>query len=176
MSITYRHEKGSPLTVQEIDGNFKELETRLKILEDHAEEGEGIEKIHLEGDRLTFTGTFGKDFGTFTLPKPSLNPCGPWSPEKPYKKLDLVTVESGLYYCAMDHTSTTWTQDTPFWKQALTFPKVQPQQFSLPLYEKASLPETDRLGKLGLLLEEEGATLIFFNGKNWQCLMKGESL
>lgn len=176
MPITYRQEKGSPLTVQEIDGNFKELETRLKILEENPEAGEGIEKIHMEGDQITFTGTFGKDFGTFTLPKPSLNPCGPWSPQKPYRKLDLVTVDNALYWCTADHLSSLWSEEGPFWNAVFTFPQAQSPPSSLPLYEKASLPETDLLGKLALLLEEEGTTLIFFNGNNWQRLMKGESL
>ncbi len=35
MTITYRSLKGSPLTSDEIDTNFKELETRLKQLEGH---------------------------------------------------------------------------------------------------------------------------------------------
>lgn len=175
MTITYRTEKGAPLTSLEIDGNFRELETRLNALEDHSEAGEGIGKIHVEGDQISFRGTFGANFGTFTLPKASLNPCGPWAPQKPYKRLDLVTAENALYCCSTDHISTTWPQDSPFWKQIFSLPQPPPPP-TLPLYEKASLPEAEMMGKLALLLEDEGTTLIFFNGNKWQRLIKGETL
>lgn len=174
MTITYRHEKGSPLTVQEIDCNFKELEQRLNALEDHLEVGEGLGKIHMEGDKISFLGTFGTDFGTHSLPKASLNPCGAWVTQTPYKQLDLVTVENALYCCLTEHISTRWLQDRTLWKQALTLP--QPPPSTLPLYEKASLPEAEAMGKLAFLLEDEGPTLIFFNGNKWQRLIKGETL
>lgn len=86
MTITYRSEKGSPLTSDEIDTNFRELATRLTHLEDHTETAEGLDKIHLEGDQLTFTGTLGKTFGTFTLPQPTT----PSKPSLPvYEKTSL---------------------------------------------------------------------------------------
>lgn len=174
MTITYRAEKGSPLTVQEIDDNFRELETRLKTLEDDPEPGESLGKIHIEGDQISFLGTFGTDFGSHRLPKTSLNPCGIWAPQTPYKTLDFVTYDNALYCCILDHVSTTWPQDSPFWKQVFALP--QPPPSGLPLYEQASLPQTEALGKLALLLGHEGPTLIFFNGNNWQRLIKGENL
>lgn len=174
MPITYRHEKGSPLTSEEIDSNFKELEERLNALTDHQERGEGLGKIHVEGDQVHFMGTFGTDFGTFTLPKASLNPCGPWGPQTPYKQLDLVTSENALHCCIQSHVSTTWAQDRLYWKQAFNLPP--PPSMSLPLYEKASLPAVETMGKLALLLEDEGPTLILFNGNTWQRLIKGETL
>lgn len=174
MTITYRGEKGSPLTVQEIDDNFRELETRLNIFEDHSEAGESLGKIYIEGDQINFKGTFGTDFGTFTLPKANLNPCGVWARQTPYRKLDLVTAENALHCCINAHISTSWTQDSSFWKQALILP--QPPPATLSLYEKASLPEAETMGKLALLLENEGSSLIFFNGNNWQRLIKGETL
>lgn len=176
MTIIYRHEKGAPLTSEEIDGNFRELETRLNILEGSKEEGEGIGKIHVEGDHIKFTGTFGKDLGSFPLPKPVFNPSGPWSPQKPYQKLDLVIHENALYYCIEEHMSTVWAQDNLLWKQMLTLPQAGSHPLALPLYEKATLPEIESIGKLAILLGEEEAIPIFFNGKNWQQLMKGESL
>lgn len=176
MTIIYRHEKGAPLTSEEIDGNFKELDGRLKTLEENKEEGEGLAKIQIEGDQISFRGTFGKDFGTFTLPKATLNLCGSWCEQKPYRKLDLVTMHNALYCCTEDHMSISWSQDHLRWKQVLSLPQGQPQPFSLPLYEKATLPETDSLGKMALLLDNEEAIPLFFNGKNWQQLRKGKSL
>ena len=46
--ITYRKDKGSPLTITEVDNNFKELNDRLQTLEDSSFEG-GIDKIYLDG-------------------------------------------------------------------------------------------------------------------------------
>ena len=174
MSITYRAEKGAPLTAAEIDGNFKELDARLKILEDHPEAGEGLGKIQVHEDQITLTGTFGTDFGTFSLPKESLRPCGAWLPNTPYQKLDLVTADSVLYCCLKDHTSIAWEPDRAHWQDVLSLPK--PLSTAFPLYENATLPKDERVGKLAFLLDDEGPSLIFFNGKTWQRLMKGEVL
>lgn len=174
MSITYRANKGAPLSAAEIDGNFKELEARLTQLEEYPERGEGIGKIQVVGDQMTFIGTFGSDFGTFYLPKASFKPCGSWTSQMLYQKLDLVTYENTLYCCLKEHMSTTWAQDDGAWKDILTLPK--PPSNTLPLYEKSTLPGNESLGKFALLLEEEGPTLIFFNGKGWQRLLKGDNL
>jgi hypothetical protein len=117
MTLIYRTQKGAPLTSLEIDTNFKELDTRLKHLEERPEKGEGLGKVQVKEDQVTFQGTFGSDFGTFPLPKAALS-----------------------------------------------------------LYEKTTLPREERLGKLALFVDGEGPTLIFFNGKTWQQLMKGETL
>lgn len=172
MTLIYRAEKGSPLTAQEIDNNFKELESRLLTLEEQAETTESLGKIHIEGDKIHFKGTFGKDFGTFTLPHPTLNPRGGWVMHTPYKKLDVVTFDNSLYCCTEDHLGTTWEKDQAYWKLLLSFP--QPLPSTMTLYEKETLPETEGIGKLALLLEKEDATLIFFSGKNWQRLQSKE--
>jgi hypothetical protein len=171
--ITYRTEKGAPLTADEIDGNFRELVARIKVLEAHLESGEGLGQILVQGDQMTLIGTFGKEFGTFTLPKAVLTPRGPWLPQTPYQKLDLVTYENGLYCCAKDHPSTTWEHDAPLWQCIIPFPKAPP---SPPLYEKATLPAHDALGTLALFMEEGGPTLILFDGEGWQRLIKGEKI
>lgn len=126
MTIIYRHEKGSPLTVQEIDGNFRELETRLNTLSEAQERTESLGKINVEGNQISFIGTFGTNFGSFILPQ----------------------------------------------AQHLNLPPPP----SLPLYEKAFLPAEEKMGQLALLLEDEGPTLIYFNGTQWQRLRKGDTL
>lgn len=171
MSITYRSIKGAPLYADEIDGNFKELETRLQQLEEHPERGEGIGKIQLQGDQLTFLGNFGTDFGTVTVPQASLRFHGKWLSQTHYQQRDLITTETSLYYSLNDHTSTTWEQDVTLWQEVLSLPK--PPSSSLSLYEKATLPLEESLGKMALLFDEEGTSLIFFNGKTWQRLIKG---
>ncbi|MBS0272277.1 MAG: hypothetical protein JSR85_06485 [Proteobacteria bacterium] len=175
MSIIYRAEKGSPLSVEEIDGNFRDLETRLKTLEEHPEAVEGIGKVQVEGDQLTLIGTFGTDFGTFALPKTSLRFRGKWFLQALYQKHDIVTHEEALYICLKDHTSVLWDQDRVYhWQEILSFPKFHPTTLSL--YEKATLPNEVTLGTLAILVGEESPILIFFNGKRWQYLLKGEIL
>lgn len=174
MPITYRSEKGSPLTSSEIDGNFRDLDARLNALTDKSEAGEGIGKIQVGEEQMKITGTFGTDFGTFPLPKAQLKPCGPWTVQTPYNKLDLVTMENALYCCRYEHTSTTWIQDSSFWQEVIRLPLLPPH--SLAFYEKASVPERETMGKLAVLVEETNSTLIFFNGNQWQRLMKGEIL
>ncbi len=170
--MIYRTDKGAPLTIEEMDDNFRELEDRLKALETHLDSGEGIGKITAHGDALTITGTFGTDFGTFPLPKATLTPRGPWASETPYHSLDFVMYNQGVYCCLKDHLSTLWEHDAPLWQEILTLPKPLP----LPLYEKATLPSQDDLGKLALLIEETGITPLFFDGKGWQRLTKGADL
>jgi len=174
MSIIYRADKGAPLSIEEIDGNFRELETRLNRLEDHPEVAESIGKIEVQGDQMILTGTFGTDFGTFTLPKAPFRLQGRWLPQTLYQKGDMVTYENRLYCCSGDHMSSLWTQDDGSWQEILSVPS--PPSSSLPLYEKATLPIEETIGKLAILLGEEDPNLIFFNGKTWQHLMKGETI
>jgi hypothetical protein len=174
MTLIYRAEKGAPLLSSEIDGNFKELETRLQTLEEHPETAESLGRIDVQEDQIRFTGTFGTDFGTFTLPKAKRRACRPWVSQTVYQMHDWVTVDHALYECLKEHTSTLWAQDGALWQEVLSLPK--PPSSDLALYEKATLPQDESLGKLALLMEEEGASLIFFNGKTWQRLTKGETL
>ncbi|OJW50576.1 MAG: hypothetical protein BGO67_05740 [Alphaproteobacteria bacterium 41-28] len=174
MTIIYRADKGAPLLTEEIDGNFKELETRLNRLEDHPEVAESIGKIEVQEDQMILTGTFGTDFGTFTLPKATLRLQAQWLPQTSYQKGDIVTYENTLYGCLRDHLSSLFKQDDSNWQEILSVPS--PPSSFLPLYEKATLPNEETLGKLAILLGEEGPNLIFFNGKTWQHLMKGETV
>jgi hypothetical protein len=166
--ITYRSQKGAPLTAEEVDGNFRELETRVKVLEDHKEITEGIGKITVQGDQMTIAGTFGADFGTFSLPKAGFKPHGAWISQIAYHKLDLVTYEGGLFLCLNDHSSKTWDQEGAFWQEII--PKLSSV---LSLYEKATLPAKEVMGKFAFLMDEKGPTLVFFDGKKWQSLKGG---
>ncbi|HUX78210.1 MAG TPA: hypothetical protein VMW10_00470 [Alphaproteobacteria bacterium] len=174
MSIIYRAEKGAPLSAEEVDGNFKELEMRLQQLEEHPEAPESLGRIDVQGDQISLIGTFGTDFGTFTLPKATLHFNGKWLPQILYQKLQMVTYDKALYCCLQEHTSTQWERDTSQWQEILSLPA--PPSAPFPLYERSTLPAQETLGKLGILMGEEDPNLIFFNGKNWQLLMIGETI
>lgn len=171
--LTYRSEKGSPLTVEEMDGNFRDLDERLKILETHLDTGEGIGKILSQGETAIIIGTHGTELGTFPLPKMTLSPRGTWHPETSYLPLDLVTYQQALYYCLADHISRHWEEDLSFWQQIVDFsPPSSPQI----IYEKSTLPSQEVLGKIAVLLDETGPSLVFFDGTHWKRLQKGDLL
>lgn len=67
MVLVFRREKGGPLTSDELDGNFEWLEEKIQNLEDIPTQGEGIDQVVQEGSQIRFIGSYGKDFGTFSL-------------------------------------------------------------------------------------------------------------
>jgi len=119
MGIVYRHQKGEPLTIEEMDGNFANLEGRIKSLETSPPLAEGIAKVTQEGDQLTVYGSFGTVLGRVTLPKAFPNPRGKWAPETAYYVLDWVQEKDGVYSCLSPHTSTEFDADKGNW--ALVF-------------------------------------------------------
>lgn len=171
--IIYRAQKGAPLSFEEMDNNFRELDTRLSRLEALKDSVEGIGRIDGHDDHITITGTLGSDFGTFPLPKANLKPRGIWAPKETYKKGDLVTHHQTFAVCLMDHTSSLWDEELTCWQDIFSLPSPSPL---LPLYERETLPSHDTLGKLALLMEDPKPSLIFFEGERWIRLDKGETL
>lgn len=119
MGIVYRHQKKEPLTIEEMDGNFANLDERLKNLEMKPPLAEGIATLSQEGDQLTVYGSFGTVLGRVTLPKAFPNPRGPWQPETSYCVLDWVQGKGGVYSCLASHTSTDFEAEQGNW--ALVF-------------------------------------------------------
>ena len=119
MSIIYRQQKGEPLTIAEMDGNFADLHERLTILETTPPLAEGVGSISQERDQVTFHGTLGTVLGQIKLPKVFPNPCGRWQPETAYYVMDWVQVSRGLYSCRSPHTSQDFEADQDRW--ALVF-------------------------------------------------------
>jgi hypothetical protein len=119
MGIVYRHQKQEPLTIEEMDGNFANLDERVKNLETKPPLAEGIANVAQEGDQLMILGTFGSRLGRVVLPKAFPNPRGKWQPETVYRVLDWVQESRGVYSCLVPHTSTDFQQDQGNW--ALVF-------------------------------------------------------
>ena len=105
MAIVYRKEKGSPLSLEEMDGNFRDLEDRLKAVEESPAAAEGIKEIKVEGEIMSIQGSHGTDFGSFKLPVYLPHNRGLWKKEQPYAIGDWVQFEKGLYGCEIPHRS-----------------------------------------------------------------------
>ncbi len=115
MPIIYRHEKGIPLTAEEVDGNFSELDQRVQQLETKPIMAEGIRSIIQEGDQIVITGTFGTTWGPFILPKCLPRPRGDWQENTPYAIGDWVILDKDSFACMKAHMSG-HAFESEFWK------------------------------------------------------------
>jgi hypothetical protein len=115
MGIIYRNKKQEPLTIEEMDGNFANLDERIIALETTPPLAEGIAKITQEGDQLTFLGTFGNPLGKAILPKVFPTPKGKWQADTVYQILDWVQVKQSLYSCVQAHRSGKFGEDKENW-------------------------------------------------------------
>lgn len=115
MGIIYRHQKKEPLTIEEMDGNFANLEARIDSLERHSPLVEGIANVSQDGDLLKIYGTLGSLLGQVKLPKAFPIPKGKWQVNTMYRVLDWVQMKSGIYSCIQAHTSTEFKADLEKW-------------------------------------------------------------
>jgi hypothetical protein len=109
--MTYRLEKGAPLSILEIDTNFRELEQRLNELEDHPITP--VIGIEQQEDVLIFK-VDGEVISHIVLPKfqPIFN--GPWVKNTLYRVGCWAQHASKLYTCKVPHTSGE-TFEPSFW-------------------------------------------------------------
>lgn len=100
--ITYRIEKGAPLSILEIDNNFHELEQRLNTLEEHpAIPVIGIEQ---QEDVLIFK-VDGEVISHIVLPKFQPIFKGTWEKNALYRLGCWVQHRGKLFTCKVPHTS-----------------------------------------------------------------------
>jgi len=186
MPIKYRMQKGAPLTIEELDNNFRELEERLNALESQDNLSRSIGKITLEGRALIFEDLSGDIISHITIPLPTIVPRGAWTSDVQYTVGDLVVFESCAYVCQINHQSTNFTSERHNWHLFLSFDSLKgeslrPEQSvaahpqipsHLAVYETNTLPQPD-IGQVALLMEEDGEVyLVFSDGKNWRKLTK----
>ena len=115
MGIIYRHQKKEPLTIEEMDGNFANLEARVNSLERHPPLVEGIANVSQEGDLLKIHGTLGSLLGQVRLPKAFPTHKGKWQANTMYRVLDWVQMKPGVYSCIQAHTSSEFNADLEKW-------------------------------------------------------------
>lgn len=128
MSIIYRLEKGAPITSAELDGNFKELITRIEKLEErYVPKLLTIERIELVGGDLCFYDTMQQVLAKIALPLPRLVARGEWQAQVPYSVSDMVAVAHKLYVCTQAHQSaTSFVEDQTHWAVLIDFSELTP--------------------------------------------------
>jgi hypothetical protein len=102
MSLIYRMEKGGPLTAQEVDDNFRQLDVRLKDLEQRNPERK-LNHIKLENDHIILYDQAGVEISRAKIPVISLNPRGHWQPYEAYARNDLITYQNVVHLCMRSH-------------------------------------------------------------------------
>lgn len=108
MAIILYKEKKSTLTIEEIDGNFSDLNERLNALENSQNISESIDKIWIENNCLYIRSSRGRVFDPLSLAFLQWRACGPWETKRLYSIKDLVYYQNALYLCKED------TQDEQF--------------------------------------------------------------
>lgn len=110
--ITYRLEKGAPLTILEIDNNFRELEQRLKTVED--QNFDANLRVEQKEDVLVFHCNF-QEIAQVILPKFQPIFKGMWKANCNYHIGCWIYLNQKLYTCKTPHTSGTEFENT-FWQ------------------------------------------------------------
>lgn len=106
--IIYRIAKGAPLTGEDLDHNFKELELRLQAME--LEKSKSQVPLSLEGD-VIFQGVGEEKRPLGRVPTVHFNPRGYWQCDADYFPLDLVLLEDQIFCCLKAHLSSKAFED-----------------------------------------------------------------
>lgn len=106
MTLIYRSEKGSPLSIEEVDGNFKNLDERLSHLEKNEDPTDPQKFFWIQTQEIvSIQNEKGKEIGSFQLQPTPFHPKGPWKPLQDYFSFDLVSFPGQVFCCLKNHTS-----------------------------------------------------------------------
>jgi len=183
--LAYRNQQGRPLTKEELNSNFKNLEMRLRALETSPLRTEGIAQVSLEGNQLVLVGTQGTRFGPLTLPSPSWEPRGRRKADCFYQTRDVVQYGGQLLLCRHPHTSAAPFDPSP-WKEILSWeapplpvegpppPPAEAVPLTLPLYTQTMLPTLApwEFGKLVFIVDSGPG---YWNETRWAPLVLTQS-
>ena len=175
MTIIYRALKGAPLTIEEIDGSFKDLDTRLEVIEEHTLDEGGISEILLDGDELVIQGTHHNTLGRVRLPMPQFSGRGAWETQQHYNVYDLVRHEITSYLCLKPHQSDSFEQERDYWQVLWQSPQTENNSSRLPLFIKSNLPSPEP-GAIGLLIDDEKVLPVYADGKAWRQFSDHETI
>lgn len=111
MTLTYRLQKGSALTYDELDRNFSALDARLQRLEEHTEHVRYTPpRVRLDGLDWVFEDQDGREMARAGVPLPQFNSRGLWRRDDAYAPFDLVAHEGMIYLCIQSHISSDFDQ------------------------------------------------------------------
>jgi len=170
MTITLRKTKGFPLTVEELDGNFEDLDQRFQLFEKNPEKLETPAEFFIEKNIFFIKGSKGTILAKALLPEPKLAFKGKWQSKTPYDVNDLVIHEGKLMICQTDTKSKIFKENC--WTLALELPissQLSESSTSLKIYEKENLPEPT-LGMLAFMIEEEEHKLVYGTSTDWRVI------
>ena len=121
--IIYRIAKGAPLTGEDLDHNFKELELRLEAME--LEKSQIPLSLNLEGDVL-FQGVGVEKRSLGRVPSVHFNPRGYWQCDMDYFPSDLVLVDDQIFCCLKAHLSSKDFKDQrDSWEIFFNMPEIK---------------------------------------------------
>lgn len=175
MPITYRKEKGFPLTSQEMDENFHNLNKRLMFLENQ-KKTTGNTNDGAGDQTPSFVAQNTKDLGILG---PSWKLQGKWKSGVSYDAFDCAFYCFSLYRCTEPHTSDT-SFSSCFWEELASFgelfesikKEMHPPTTNQPLikflHTKHCPDGQEKRGCLALIDEKE---LCYWNGKSWVTLL-----
>jgi hypothetical protein len=127
MTITYRIEKGCPLSIEEVDNNFRELHKRIELLEQNQEgKLKWAGQVELQGTSLVFLNSAKEVISQVPLPLPHMYPRGRWQPRQSYVVYDLVSTGKQTHCCIKSHQSSDqFIADQEYWRILIDF---EPEQ------------------------------------------------
>lgn len=96
---------GQNLPAAAVDGNFRDLDQRMKDLEDHPPDAVSIANITATGAAMTVHLTNGTAIGPLRLPVAGFQVLGDWQPGTPYVLHDILRHDNTVFIVKADHTS-----------------------------------------------------------------------
>lgn len=172
--ITLRKNKQAPLTCEELDGNFIDLEERLKKLEQNSQEADPLTKIEEKDGHIIFIGSKGKVLGTVSPPLLHIAFKGAWKENIPYLVNDMIAHGSDILICKVPHVAKKFTKKN--WDVVLSIPSLskssqqKPLKIethpTLPCFDEAKVPKKAKLGKLIVCIGSK-VKLLLGDGQKW---------
>lgn len=104
-SLVHVRDVDRPLTKDEFDGNYDNLDGRITLLEDNPPVAVSVDDVTQTGDQFTFVMTDATTHGPFTIPKVTYVDRGTWAPSTAYAIYDTFTINGALYEVIFAHTS-----------------------------------------------------------------------
>jgi hypothetical protein len=110
MALTKYGDVGRPLTVEEVDANWAEIQSFMFSYAGYTPL-RSVRASPTDGGKVEFVSDEGSVIGTFPMPTPLAN-MGDWAALTPYTTRSVVTRDGTVYWCKTAHTSSSnWATD-----------------------------------------------------------------